>query len=539
MAIGKASGGYLLLGIEDKTGKVLGVNPLRTGGIKKVLNGIRRKFTAEPSLHAHEERYEEQKVYIFYIEPAKQHPYQLHDGTLKMRKDVGNKQGPENVAFPLAELPQWQAQRGIHYDFSSALSADLPWSEHERYLNPIALEILKQRISEGKTSPHLRGISSLEQQMDALGLVGTIDGRRVLNNAALILLGRNEILKERMPTHSALFQAFSIDGSLSINLTTGDPGLPHLCLLYLAVRIEELLRGVVPRREMMDGLFRVDIPAYGDDALREGVMNAFIHRDYTCPEPVIIQITPQQCAIINPGGFYRDVSPENILFHEPCPRNQCLAHACVHLNLMERSGRGVDRIFWDQIRFLRPMPSYVDSTPEAVRLNLLGGEGSLEAIRWMLEYFEEKDLRLRIVYGGFIRVLLSEGEATREELIAALPGLNEQFGRRAITEIINAGLVVRIGHGRGQRLVLSPQFLKRLGMPEAFVHQAGLESERQKQMILQYVVSHGEITRGEAARLLGMKADNTVYRLLDLLVQEKFLTRTGSRNKARYQITNG
>jgi ATP-dependent DNA helicase RecG len=238
------------------------------------------------------------------------------------------------------------------------------------------LDILRQRISEGKCSPHLGTISTLEQQMDALGLVGTLDGRRVLNHAALILLGRNEILKERISAHSAQFQVFAPDGSLPINLISGDPGLPHFCLLYLAVRIEELLRGVVPRREMMSGLFRVDIPAYGDDAMREAVMNAFIHRDYTLPEPVIIQITPHQCTITNPGGFYRDVSPENILFHEPCPRNQCLAHTCVHLNLMERSGRGVDRIFWDQIRFLRPLPSYGDSTPETVRLNLLGAEKS-------------------------------------------------------------------------------------------------------------------------------------------------------------------
>lgn len=106
MAIGNANGGYLLLGIEDKTGKILGVNPLRTGGLVKLLNGIRRKFTAEPPLYGAEERYNDQKVYLFYIEPAKQHPYQLLDGNLKMRKDVGNRQGPENLAFPLAELPQ-------------------------------------------------------------------------------------------------------------------------------------------------------------------------------------------------------------------------------------------------------------------------------------------------------------------------------------------------------------------------------------------------------------------------------------------------
>src|SRR5207245_477917 len=118
---------------------------------------------------------------------------------------------------------------------------------------------------------------------------------------------------------------------------------------------------------------------------------------------------------------------------------------------------------------------------------------------------------------------------------ASLPGLNEQLGRRAITELINAGLISRIGHGRGQRVVLSPQFLKRLGMPEAFVHQVGLEIEHQKQMILQFVDSHGSITRGEAARLLGMKADNTVYRLLNSLVHAGLLERVGNRNKAQYR----
>ena len=79
---------------------------------------------------------------------------------------------------------------------------------------------------------------------------------------------------------------------------------------------------------MMDGPFRLDIPAYGDDALREGYMNAFIHRDYTIPEPIIIQTTTEQLSITSPGGFYRDVTPENILFHEPCSRNQRLALAC-------------------------------------------------------------------------------------------------------------------------------------------------------------------------------------------------------------------
>ena len=95
---------------------------------------------------------------------------------------------------------------------------------------------------------------------------------------------------------------------------------------------------------------------------------------------------------------------------------------------MERSGRGVDRIFWDQIRFLRPMPSYAESTSDTVRLTLLGGQGALENIHWMLTYFaREEDLRERVIHGGLMHTLIMEGEATRETLIGSLPGLDENF----------------------------------------------------------------------------------------------------------------
>ena len=98
-------------------------------------------------------------------------------------------------------------------------------------------------------------------------------------------------------------------GELAMNFMSGSAGLPHGCLLSLATRIEELLSGLVKRREVLDGLFRIDIPSYGEDALRESVMNAFIHRDYKIPEPVIIQISGSQFFISNPGGFFRDITP--------------------------------------------------------------------------------------------------------------------------------------------------------------------------------------------------------------------------------------
>jgi ATP-dependent DNA helicase RecG len=263
-------------------------------------------------------------------------------------------------------------------------------------------------------------------------------------------------------------------------------------------------------------------------------MNAFIHRDFTAPEEVVIQINQRQFLVTNPGGFYRDVGPENILFHEPCPRNKALAQACADIGLVEKSGRGVDRIFLDQIRFLRPLPSYDASTTDTVRLSLLGGEGSREVVRWMIEFLgKREDLVVRVMHGGLMHVLLTEGQATREELIAALPGLIPTDGRRAITELIDAGLMRPIGHGRGQRLVLSAQLQEALGQPEAFIHQAGVDVE-QRQRIMHYVEARGQITRSEAAELLGVPADVNMYRMLKRMVDDHMLRTEGKGSATRY-----
>jgi ATP-dependent DNA helicase RecG len=536
MAISNQDGGHLLLGVDDK-GNITGVNPNRDGRLALLGKRVARKFVREPLLAVH--RYDDPRgsVIAIYVQAAAPPPHQLQNGVFKIRKDMGHKQGPQNVAFPLSELPQWEAQRGYHNDLSSTLLSDLPLSQYEKFLNPLAVDIFQRRIAEGTiNNPSLRSVGGLEQQLDALGVTGTTNGKKVLTHAALLLFGSNDIIKKYIPTHTAQFQAFAPDGSVPYNLSTGRPGLDSFCLIYLAERLGELFRGVVPRREWMDQNFRIDIPAYGDDALRESAMNAFIHRDYTMSEPVIIQITPEHFTVTNAGGFYRDVRADNILFHEPCPRNKCLAQACTDIGLMERSGRGVDRIFWDQIRFLRPMPSYAETTADTVRLTLLGGQGALENIHWMLTYFaKEKDLRIRVIHGGLMHALITEGEANREALIATLPGLGQTFGRKAITELIDSGLITRIGHGRAQRLVLSAKFQEDRGKPEAFVHQLGQSLEEQRERILQYVDEHGSITRGEAARHLGIEADNTVYRLLLGLVRMKRLEKVGNLNKARYQ----
>ena len=154
----------------------------------------------------------------------------------------------------------------------------------------------------------------------------------------------------------------------------------------------------------------------------------------------------------------------------------------------------------------------------------------------MLTYFaREEDLRLRVIHGGLMHTLIMEGEATRETLIAALPGLDQTFGRKAITELIDAGLITRVGHGRGQRLVLSAKFQEDRGKPDAFGHQVGLTIEEQRARILNYVDEQGTINRSEAANALSRSADDSIYRLLKGMVEDGLLVPLNKLAARRYR----
>lgn len=93
------------------------------------------------------------------------------------------------------------------------------------------------------------------------------------------------------------------------------------------------------------GLFRVPIPDYSLEGFREAFNNAIIHRDYTRLGSVYVQLHHDHLLIANPGAFPAGITVENILVHEPKPRNPRLADAFKRIGIVEQTGRGVDRIY--------------------------------------------------------------------------------------------------------------------------------------------------------------------------------------------------
>ena len=86
---------------------------------------------------------------------------------------------------------------------------------------------------------------------------------------------------------------------------------------------------------------REDI-SYPKFALREGLMNALIHRDFSNVSGTVqIAFYPTHLEIINSGSLYGGYSPSDLAkSHLSVPRNPDIAHICFLRQMIEKIGRG-------------------------------------------------------------------------------------------------------------------------------------------------------------------------------------------------------
>lgn len=97
----------------------------------------------------------------------------------------------------------------------------------------------------------------------------------------------------------------------------------------------------------IDALERTDIPDYPEEAVREALLNALIHRDYSFSGSIIVNVNFKCMQFISIGGLQRGISLEDIRSGISQPRNRRLAAIFHRLKLVEAYGTGIRRIFAD------------------------------------------------------------------------------------------------------------------------------------------------------------------------------------------------
>ena len=93
------------------------------------------------------------------------------------------------------------------------------------------------------------------------------------------------------------------------------------------------------------GLYRVERRDYPKEAVREGIMNAIVHRDYSIPTFSKIALFQDRIEILSAGGLPPGGDLEEALQGRSCPRNPGLMDIFRRLGLIESSGAGIPRIY--------------------------------------------------------------------------------------------------------------------------------------------------------------------------------------------------
>lgn len=93
-----------------------------------------------------------------------------------------------------------------------------------------------------------------------------------------------------------------------------------------------------------DGLYRTDKRDYPEEALREALLNALVHRDYSYSADTLIGVYDDRMEFISIGGLTGDLNLEDIMLGLSVCRNSKLAGIFYRLELIEAYGTGIPKI---------------------------------------------------------------------------------------------------------------------------------------------------------------------------------------------------
>ena len=112
---------------------------------------------------------------------------------------------------------------------------------------------------------------------------------------------------------------------------------------------------------------REDIPQYPLDAVREALLNALVHRDYSIHTegmPIQLIMYSDRIEIRNPGGLYGRITVDQLGHVQPDTRNPVLATAMEVLDQTENRYSGIPRIRRAMQELSLPEPVFSDKRGE-------------------------------------------------------------------------------------------------------------------------------------------------------------------------------
>jgi len=292
--------------------------------------------------------------------------------------------------------------------------------------------------------------------------------------------------------------------------------------------ISEIVEGAVNhvlasirKSSLIEGLYRRDIPEYPEEAIREAVVNAVAHRDYSHfvrGSYIQIRLFADRLEVQNPGGLFGNVTIET-LEEEQSTRNRVLMRLMEDLHLVENRGSGIRTMLsamrnanLEPPRFQDKRSSFWVTFHNHTLMNP-------EAVEW-LNQFADRPLndhqRLSLVY-------LRHHEQMTNSDYQRLNHVDSVIANRELHSLVQLDLIQQHSTRRWAYYTLDvPAEVKIIKLPQT-----------DEEKILAYVQKRRSIKRAECQQLLGITGIQARY-LLQKMQKRGLLRLDGRGRGAKY-----
>lgn len=417
VAFANSDGGTLYIGINDD-GSVCGVQNV-DDTMLRVTNAVRDAVRPDITMfvECRNEVMEGKPIVSVTVQRGTARPYYLHGKGIRP-EGVYVRQGASTVpATDAAILNMIKETSGDSYESARSLNQDLTFDEAAAFFK-------KRKVAFGKS------------QMRTLHLIGEDDN---YTNLAFLLSDQC--------THTIKLAVF--EGSKK-TVFKDRCELSGSILGQLNEAFAYIDRYNRTRAEFA-GLDRVDMRDYPPEAVREALLNAIVHRDYSFRGSTLISIFEDRIEFVTIGGLVKGITLDDVKLGVSVLRNQNLANVFYRLRLIEAYRTGILKIneaYDDYDR--KPL---IETTDNAFKITLPNsnfrsehqapkGAGKNQGATSA----EKKESRIHAV----LALCRTKGSFVRTDVEAAL-GISQSTAILLLRELVDDGVLTKQGKGKNLR----------------------------------------------------------------------------------------
>ena len=495
VAFSNKKGGFLFVGITDKTKEINREFECSDSKIFDLIKNIQDRTRPSITLHPHKLMVENTPLLVLEV-PFSQQMHCTSRGEYLIRSNNGNKiLEPHELSIIMSE------KNMVVYDQQTWRIEQ--WQDLKR-----TQKLLDNIQKAKKDSPLLRKDNA--DLCDALNFEMDENGQVYPTTTGILLAGTDKALKV-LPFSQIKYVRYSSDGSYQPYEWKGN-------IVEIVDDCFAQLKSEIQTKEFSFGLFHEFVEDYSEVVIRELLVNAVVHRDYSRHQIIEIRKYPTYLEIESPGLFPEGINETNYL-RKTNPRNPSIIDVFREMKYAEKAGSGFDKIFVELLSKGKQLP-IPKETSTSVIFRVEANVCSDKLIELSIEYKQtfgtDMDMDKLLVLNTIIN---NKGISFAE--LESSPYISKAQLKRVLQELQEISYIEKTG----KKYILHKSKSKTTREKIAYSKLKKQEKARQKEAILRYLDETETITNSEARLLLQLpeKAQSYVSRLFADMVHDDLL----------------